>query len=439
MKKRKIRKIILALLLFSNNIIDPAHAQDLESIAFEYFQGVKLTTELHKDLWNINLFGPMILIDPATRKIYASEQDSLGELTPSVSVFVGTFPKSLNISGAWIEWNGKIWAMLPFPFPEGTTTTDAVGYLCHELFHRSQQKLGFVFPNEELNNHLDTKEGRLYLRLELEALNKALNTFHNNEIKRHLKNAIIFRIYRQGLFPGSKEKENMLELNEGITQYTTVILEGRSNDSATAQLIKMSGTFQSLSTYVRIFAYHTIPVYGYLLRKQNKLWNQEISMKTNLTDFFIKEFDIVVPVNIDETVKKILSEYNGEKIMAEEADREKKHLLEKKQFIKSLIENPHLEIAIKGTKMSFDPGNVLPLDDWGTVYKGNVRWSDEWGILEVKSGLMRFADGFRISVSFPEKIEHMYAKGNGWELWLNEGYQMLKNDASGNYTIKKNK
>ena len=156
MKKRKIRKIILALLLFSNNIIDPAHAQDLESIAFEYFQGVKLTTELHKDLWNINLFGPMILIDPATRKIYASEQDSLGELTPSVSVFVGTFPKSLNISGAWIEWNGKIWAMLPFPFPEGTTTTDAVGYLCHELFHRSQQKLGFVFPNEELTNHLDT-------------------------------------------------------------------------------------------------------------------------------------------------------------------------------------------------------------------------------------------------------------------------------------------
>jgi hypothetical protein len=35
----------------------------------------------------------------------------------------------------------------------------------------------------------------------------------------HLKDALIFRKYRNSLFPGSAHIENQLELNEGIAEY----------------------------------------------------------------------------------------------------------------------------------------------------------------------------------------------------------------------------
>jgi len=434
-----MKKLIIPFFWVLNIIQLPVYSQsqDLEKIAREYFNGVKLTTEQNKNLWNINLNGPMILIDPFTRKIYASEQDSLGTLTYNNSIYTGTFPKSINISGAWVEWNGKVWAMLPFPFPEGTTIKDGVGYLCHELFHRAQKKLGFVFPNEELSNHLDTKEGRIFLRLEIEALRKAIESENREEMENHLKNAVIFRSYRYVLYPESKRKENLLELNEGITQYTTVILQSLSKEETVAYFKKVSDIFINGSTYVRTFAYHTIPAYGYLLRPQNKYWNQQISLQTNLTDFFIKEFGINLPENIKEEVEKIRNDYNGKKIFEEEEAREKKLLIEKKQFIQTLISDPHLEIEIRGNKMSFDPSNVIPLEGKGTVYNGTVRWSDKWGILEVRNGLFLDENDSKICVTFPKEVVNKYAKGNDWELWLNEGYQFVKNDTNGNYTVEK--
>jgi len=326
--------------------------------------------------------------------------------------------------------------MLPFPFPEGTTSTDAIGYLCHELFHASQKRLGFILPNDELNNHLDSKEGRISLRLEFEALRNAIEATGNKEMENHLKNALIFRIYRHNLFPLSRERENLLELNEGITQYTTVILRGSSKIETIANLKKVAEMILNGPTYMRTFAYHTIPAYGYLLQERKKYWNKEISMQTNLTDFFTKEFGISLPETIEESVKQIRNEYDGEKITTEEEDRESKNLAEKKLLIKTLVSDPHLEIAISGQNMSFNPGNVTPLEGLGTVYKGNVRWSDKWGILEVKSGLFLSDDGSKISVSFPQTVDHLNAKGNGWELWLDEGYQFVKDEDSGNYTIK---
>ena len=48
--------------------------------------------------------------------------------------------------------------------------------IIHELFHSKQEKLGFKNLSEANNGHLDTYKRRLLLRLELEALKKALQT-----------------------------------------------------------------------------------------------------------------------------------------------------------------------------------------------------------------------------------------------------------------------
>ncbi len=47
---------------------------------------------------------------------------------------------------------------------------------------------------------------------------------------------------------------------------------------------------------------------------------------------------------------------------------------------------PHLEIRLEKMNMSFNPQNLIPLDeDEGTIYP-TVQISDNWGILTVERG-----------------------------------------------------
>ncbi len=62
--------------------------------------------------------------------------------------------------------------MIMLPLPENKQKR--IGLLAHESFHRIQPLLGFELNNTE-NNHLDQRDGRMYLRLELEALKKLFN------------------------------------------------------------------------------------------------------------------------------------------------------------------------------------------------------------------------------------------------------------------------
>ena len=61
--------------------------------------------------------------------------------------------------------------MIMLPLSENKN--DRINLLAHELFHKAQSGLGFTQNNKE-SNHLDQKDGRIYLRLELEALTKAV-------------------------------------------------------------------------------------------------------------------------------------------------------------------------------------------------------------------------------------------------------------------------
>jgi len=111
--------------------------------------------------------------------------------------------------------------MLPLPENE----KDRINLLAHELFHTIQPALGFALYNPE-NNHLDQKEGKGYLRLELEAVKKKLQSVSKNELQQHLTNALSFRKYRHLIYPGAESTENLLEINEGIAEFNGVIISG---------------------------------------------------------------------------------------------------------------------------------------------------------------------------------------------------------------------
>lgn len=120
--------------------------------------------------------------------------------------------------------------MLPLPNIKASRIN-----LIDELFHRIKADIGFENLNKQDNGHLDNYHGRVLLKLELEALKKAITVDDLGLKRQHLTNALIFRKNRltnQEL----KDAENSLEMNEGLAEYTTLMLSGRNDKEINQRL-----------------------------------------------------------------------------------------------------------------------------------------------------------------------------------------------------------
>ncbi|HEX2983590.1 MAG TPA: hypothetical protein VHO28_08620, partial [Ignavibacteriales bacterium] len=383
-------------------------------------------------LWNTNLYAPLLLVDPSTRKVLANFPDTSHILRKEGEIYTGILPDDVNIANTALEWGGVRWAMIMLPLPE--SKEERLNLILHELFHSVQPGLGFTAYSPG-NDHLDKKGGRVYLRLELEALKKALTADSNSEAKRHLANAFSFRKFRRQLYPGSDTTENHLELNEGLAEYTGVMCSGRGSQAMKAHFIDAIENFFSYPSYTRSFAYQTIPVYGYLLSRESKYWNLKINGTMDITDFFINEFNPVLLENIYEIIKDADTLYGRNKILQEETEREKEITAKLAGYRNKFVKNPHLNLFFENMSISFDPRDITPLDEHGSVYP-NIRVVDNWGILTVESGSLLSPSWNKITVSEPLEIKKDIVSGDGWILKLNKGWGVEKQN-DGNYKLIK--
>ena len=397
------------------------------------FSEIKAATKKNISLWDKDLYGAMFLVDPQTRQIFANEPDTAGFLKLDGSIYTGILPENISFSNTAINWNGKSWAMIKLPLPENKY--ERIDLLAHELFHKAQPSLGFTLYNPD-NTHLDLKDGRIYLRLELEALKKAIQSTVEKEKQQHLTNALIFRKYRNSLYPETDVIENSLELNEGIATFTGLIISGRNEKQSKELIVNGINSFYNYPTFVRSFAYHTTPVYGYLLYCKNKNWNKNITKTTNLTDFFIKAFNIIIPTDLTKTVEIISEDYNGKTIIKEETEREENNRKIISEFKHKFIEMPHFELRFEEMNISFDPTNIMALEDKGTVYP-NIRITDQWGILTVENGALMSPNWDKITITNPIRTDDKKIIGDGWTLELADGYTVEKEKASENYKLTK--
>ncbi|MGI8580906.1 MAG: hypothetical protein ACR2KX_01835, partial [Chitinophagaceae bacterium] len=359
---------LLSIVLFSQITFGQKKLTLQDSIA-NYFKEIKVATKKNQQLWGKDLYGALLFVNPVSRQLYSNAPDSADILKTDNKIYSGVLPNNVNIANTSLHWNGKDWAMIMLPLP--TNKQDRINLLAHELFHKAQPSSGFSLFNTE-NNHLDQKDGRMYLRLELNALKKAVRSSTIKEINTHLTNALTFRKYRYSIYPKADTTENLLELNEGIAEYTGEIISGRNKEPAIAHFEKSIDNFLSNPTFVRSFPYQTIPVYGYLLHNSNKDWNKQITIKTNLTNYFINAFNLSLPYDLKKTVEIISSQYDGQKIFKEETARETKTKQLIAEYKNKFIEQPHFEIQFEKMNVSFNPGNIMPIEDKGTFYP-NIR------------------------------------------------------------------
>jgi len=398
-----------------------------------YFEEIKTATKNGFKLWNKDLYGSILLVDPKSRTVISNDVDAGNTFKKQENIYIGVLPKNINIANTAVKWEGKEWAMLMLPLPENTI--ERLNLATHELFHKAQKELGFN-QNTTESNHLDTKDGRIYLRLELQALTKAIASSSKKEQQKHLYNAFVFRNYRNLLFEGSAAIENQLELNEGIAEYTGFILSGRNLEQTRAHFKKSTEGFLRNPTYVRSFAYITIPMYGFFAQKKDAYWNQKITADTQLIDFFSQMLTIRMPKDIKSYVERISQDYNGVSIAKEEDATEKEIKRRIAEYKAKFIEQPHFEIRFEKMNVSFDPRNIMPLEDKGTVYP-NLRLTDNWGVLEVTNGALMSPNWDKLSLGIPTIIEKQKIEGDGWTLQLNDAYVLKKEDNQNYILVKK--
>ncbi|NVK51302.1 MAG: hypothetical protein HWD85_00085 [Flavobacteriaceae bacterium] len=380
--------------------------------------------------WNIDLSGSILFVNPETREFVANQNNKDQNFRKQGKVFVDTLPNNLNIANTAIDWEGKRWTIVMTPLPNNKNVRNNL--IIHELFHRVQPSIGFDGLSEISNDHLDTYDGRVLLKLELEALKLAISAKSLDSCHHHIKNALYFRVKRQ-LEGNIKNAENTLEINEGLAEYTGVMLSGRTPKEMETHFIESIDLFYQNKTFIRSFAYQTIPLYGYLLSKINPNWQHSINKETNLTDYFIHEFAVLPFDDMHYANIAAKNNYNFKNIIEEEKEREAQRLARITAYKKVFVEGKTLELPFRNMNISFDPRNIMPLENYGTVYP-TMRVTDDWGILTVKEGALLDTNWSKVTVSEPSKIDSDVVEGSGWILELKEGWKVV--NENGLYILK---
>lgn len=405
-------------------------------IVSSYFSQVKEATKKYANLWDMDIYGPILIVDSETRQAYANVADKEGFLHAEDGIYIGVVPKEIPIANTDMRWSGIHWAMVKLPLPP--RKEERMDLITHELFHVAQPSLGFVFRREE-NIHLDDREGRIYLRLEMAALSKALKARRLTHAEEHLRNALIFRKYRHLIFNGSEISENDLELMEGLATYTGQMMSGRNKWELRNYLIGRIAAFDRQPSYVRTFAYETVPVYGFFLYQKDNQWNKKVDADTDLTELFSEAFGMEMRIILQTYVKQLAEEYNGRSIVDEERARETSHRALIDLYREKFLESPHLEIRLGKINLTFDFQHAIPIDeDEGIVYP-SLQISDQWGILTVEGGGALLRSDWRwVIVSEPLEIYDDRVIGEQWVIELNKGY-FIEKTATGDYLLSSKK
>ena len=441
MHSKHTSRFICALLLFA--LCAPARltaaqeqANDL-ALAQQYFQEAHaICTRDEGHLWGVSLCGPMLLVAPVTRTIFANQADAKGLLTKQGAVFVGHWPEEQNIANTAVSWAGAKWTMIRWPLP--TDELERKRLMMHELFHRVQDEINLPAANPS-NDHLDTRAGRLWLQLEWRALRAAL-TSTGARRQQAITDALIFRAYRRTLFPQASDTERGLEMNEGLAEYTGVRLGAPTDAQAFAYARREIEGANRRPTFARSFAYISGPAYGLLLDATNTNWRGGLNAQADFGALLAQAAKIKLPADLPASAERRADEYDGRVLRAAEDERAAAREKQLAEYRAQLVTGPTLVLPLtERMRYSFDPNNVVPLAGAGTIYP-TLRVTDEWGILEVAHGALMTRDGRAVAqvyVAAPTDTQARPLKGDGWTLQLKDGWRLAPAERKGDFILQK--
>ena len=381
-------------------------------------------------LWGVSLCGPVLLVDPATRDVYANQPDTENHLRREGEIFRGKLPNEINIANTAVDWAGVKWTMIMLPLPDEKTRR--VALMAHEMWHRIQDELGFP-ASGAANNHLDTRDGRYWLQLEWRALAAAL-TARGEERRASIADAALFRARRHQLFAGAAEQEREMELHEGLAEYTGVKLSG-APDVADYVVNANLQRAPAAKTYVRSFPYATGPAYGVLLDATGE-WRKTLRKGDDLAQLLFTRVRVKLPQQVAAAAEEHASHYGGAELAKAEEIREKNARELIASYRARLVDGPVLTIPLRQMNMQFNPGNLVALESLGTIYP-DIRIVDVWGVLTVtQGGALMSSDFTRIAVPAPQTTEGSLIEGHGWKLELKAGWRIAADERPDSFVVQ---
>jgi len=385
-------------------------------------------------LWGAALYGPLFLVDPGSRSVVANRPDPQGLLREQDGVWVGTLSEEINPANTAVDWAGLRWTMVLWPPPTIPHARNRL--LLHELFHRIQEDVGLAAENPT-NGHLDTRDGRIWMRLEMRALAEALASRGSGRVA-SIRDALDFRAHRRSLFPDAAAEEDALERNEGMAEYTGLVLSGLPGEVLADRAAVDLERREASDSFSRSFAYGTGPAYGVLLDESGRPWREELVRGATLGELLASAYAIEAS---RAPAEGRVAWYNGERVIAIEAAREVERLAREAELRARFVDGPVLQLAPGAEfSFSFDPNDAVNLEGLGTVY-GSSRVTDVWGILEVDSGgalFLRNEQGWFTGVVVPVPAGATTAPvaGEGWSLDLANGWELARGERAGDWVVR---
>lgn len=379
-------------------------------------------------LWGTSLCGPILLVDYTDRAVVSNVADKEGRLIAAGSVFTGTLPESVIIANTPTEWAGVRWTQLLWPLPTEANKRQVL--IAHELFHRVQPQLGLT-RNEVGNQHLDSLEGRYLLQLEWRALARALKAPTPALRQAAMSDAMLFRHERYRLFPQAATEEGLLEINEGVPEYTGVQVGLRDPAARIAHAEYDLSAFVQAPSFVRSFAYATGPAYGLLLDEADPAWRGKLGSGQRLDQLL--SLALRLPDPDPTTLKTRAAQYDDDGTLRAAEEARDRHKRQQAAELKArLVDGAVLVIPLKKTNRQFNPQTLIPLGELGMVYP-TLRLTGEWGALEVESG-GALLTGAQATVS-AQGVEPSGIQGAGWRLELKPGWSVRAGARAGDLIV----
>ncbi len=387
-------------------------------------------------LWGKPLYGAMLFVDDASREVVANRPDYQNLLKPQGEVFAGTLPSEENTSNTSMRWAGITWTMLLWPLPEDTFERDKL--MIHESFHRIQDELGLGGPDTSCD-HLDTRDGRVWLQLEWRALRSALLA-QGAARKKAVQDALLFRSFRRSLFDHAAMAENALEMHEGLPEYTGVVLCAKTHRDAEAYAAARLAGAPSLATFVRSFAYVTGPAYGLLLDDFNPGWRKGLKAGSDLGTLLGTACGEPLPAGLKAAAAGRATAYGAKELMASEDKLAAQKASQLAAYRARFVDGPVLILPIaEGFNYAFNPTDQVPMAGYGTVYP-YLRISAAWGVMEATQGALMLLKDSMITgaqVPAPKDSKARPLKGDGWTLDLKDGWALVPGIRPGDLTLKR--
>jgi hypothetical protein len=419
---------IVSTLAAAQQVIDPVRAA-------QYFGEAKAASDRDAVvLWGVRLYGPMVFADPQSRTIVANQADSEGKLKREGEVWTGTLPPNVGIANTATKWAGVHWTMIMWG-ALGQSRQSRVRLMMHESFHRVQDEIGLP-ATDAVNNHLDTMEGRIWLQLEWRALDGALRS-SGVARKQAVADALAFRAHRRRLNGSASDAENALERNEGLAEYTGVRIAGATPiERAEMSEVDLRQAFRR-ATFVRSFAYMSGPAYGLLLDAVRPGWQRGAKGNFDLGELARQAYLLTSSKPTDADVMARARNYGRDEIIATEKRRDEKRQRELAEARKKFVDGPVLVVKPgEHFNYGFDPNNVVAVDENSTVYP-SLNVSDDWGVLKADGGAMLVREkGMIIRLVLPAPTAGA-TKGDGWDLELKPGWELVPGERKGDVTLSK--